>query len=431
MPLAKSSKLTSLYIHSVISFSLPVFLTRTAITTISVTDDPLWRANTPTSLPPLITIFTPPPECATRWLPDDDLAPSDIYSGVNVTQSYSGAVDSSYYSDCNPYGAVPEYSPGVCGNGQTLAVISKLIIGDETFWRGTCCNRYLLHKAPCCTYAYMFGSDMTYWSYQIYCRKTFSTPTTVQAWFNTTLIDSVGQSSTLSMLDKRTVWCSGTGFTGCDITQLKNETVLTSGTAWAAPTIVYWQPDGLSLFPSNYASSLAAVIDIPFGSSTTSSSLPSTTLSSTASSASSASSSVPPVTSQSSNSGLSPGVQAGIAVGVGVFVISGVVCLLYLLQRRKRQQQQDRRQREQPPLAQTEIPEIEGTSRGLKRFIGGQWRAETHGTSVPVEAGSSVLVEAGRTSVRIVPGPPVELDVTHASEGRFTTRGNSEEGVPF
>jgi hypothetical protein len=106
-------------------------------------------------LPPLITVFTPPPECATRWLLDDDLAPSDIYSGVDVEKKYSDAVDSSYYSDCNPYGQIPQYSPGVCGHAQTLAEINKFIAGNETQWLGVCCNRYLLHKAPCRTHAYI------------------------------------------------------------------------------------------------------------------------------------------------------------------------------------------------------------------------------------------------------------------------------------
>jgi hypothetical protein len=74
---------------------------------------------------------------------------------------------------------------------------------------------------------------------------------------------------------------------------------------------------------------------------------------------------------------------------------------------------------------------MEGSSRGLKRLVNGQWRAETHRTSVPVEAGSLALVEVGRASLRIVSGPPVELDGRHAGEERFATRGDPEEGVPF
>jgi hypothetical protein len=48
---------------------------------------------------------------------------------------------------------------------------------------------------------------------------------------------------------------------------------------------------------------------------------------------------------------------------------------------------------------------MEGGSNGLKRFMAGKWRAETDGTSRPVEAESS--------SVRVIPGPPVELEATH------------------
>jgi hypothetical protein len=52
--------------------------------------------------------------------------------------------------------------------------------------------------------------------------------------------------------------------------------------------------------------------------------------------------------------------------------------------------------------------EMDASSQGLKHFIGTRWRAETDGSSAPVEAES--------TSVHIVPRPPVELDGTHAKE---------------
>ena len=88
-----------------------------------------------------------------------------------------------------------------------------------------------------------------------------------------------------------------------------------------------------------------------------------------------------------------PGAIAGIAVGVVTLVISSVVLGLYFWRRRKQQR-----------LQHTDAVELEGSSRGLKHFMGGKWRAEQDGTSQPVEAGS--------TSVNIIPGPPVELDST-------------------
>jgi hypothetical protein len=100
----------------------------------------------------------------------------------------------------------------------------------------------------------------------------------------------------------------------------------------------------------------------------------------------------PPTDPTNKGSSLSPGAIAGIAIGIGALVISSIVILLYLWRRRKQQQ----------GLQHPNIPEMEGGSRGLKRFVGGKWRAETDGISQPVEVAS--------TSVRIIPGPPVELD---------------------
>jgi len=90
----------------------------------------------------------------------------------------------------------------------------------------------------------------------------------------------------------------------------------------------------------------------------------------------------------------------------------GVVFGLFLWRRRKRQQQQkqqDAPQDEPEPSADLGISEIDGDTHGSKRFLGGHWRAETDGSSAPVEAGS--------TSVHIISGPPVELDATHARDG--------------
>jgi membrane protein implicated in regulation of membrane protease activity len=85
-----------------------------------------------------------------------------------------------------------------------------------------------------------------------------------------------------------------------------------------------------------------------------------------------------------------------------VFLIVSIVLLLYLRRRMKQKQQQR--------LQHPGMSEMEGSSRGLKHFVGGRWRAEQDGTSQPVEAGS--------TSVKIIPGPPVELDSTPAERSR-------------
>jgi membrane protein implicated in regulation of membrane protease activity len=97
---------------------------------------------------------------------------------------------------------------------------------------------------------------------------------------------------------------------------------------------------------------------------------------------------------------MKPGAIAGITVGIGVFVIFGIVLLLYLWRRRKQRKQR---------FEHLDISEMEGSSRGLERFVGGKWRAKTDGTSEPVETGSR--------RVRVIPGPSVELDGTQADRG--------------
>jgi len=246
--------------------------------------------------------------------------------------------------------------------------------------------------------AYAVGSDMTSRDTAYgRCGKEFSEKTTALAMFDATIWTS-GQMTSLSVVEFETAWCTEVSESECPLSTWKSETVLTSGSAWEYQTVVFWRSSDLSSFPSDYASSLAAVIGVPFGSSTTSSSLPST--------------SVPLTIPPSQRSGLSPGTKAGIGVGVCASVILGVVLLLFLWRRRKRQRQQrqqDVQQQEPETSADLRVSEIDGDTHGSKSFLGGHWRAETDGSSAPVEAGS--------TSVHIISGPPVELDATHAREG--------------
>jgi len=230
------------------------------------------------------------------------------------------------------------------------------------------------------------------------CEKTFTSPmkaytaftTIVSEWWK--LCDSTNL--TIFALDLTTSICSGTTVSGGlgggpwlqTIFQHPPTEVL-SGSASAEMLWVYWQTSDLIKFPVEYASSLASRIKVPFTATTQSNT---TTLSNTTSPEPAR----PTPDINNKVSSLNPGAIAGIAVGSGALVISGIVILLYLWRRRKQ------RQRPQHP----DMSEMEGSSAGLKRFMGGKWRAETDGTSEPVEAGS--------TSVRIIPGPPVELDGT-------------------
>jgi len=106
-----------------------------------------WRYQTaPTNLPPLLTIFTPPGECSTRWI-YDDTSSSAIYSGRAVFQYYTDAVADSYYYECNPYRqeqTTPLYSPGVCGDSQQPVEIDEIRL-DYVYWLAYCCPRYATH----------------------------------------------------------------------------------------------------------------------------------------------------------------------------------------------------------------------------------------------------------------------------------------------
>jgi hypothetical protein len=215
-----------------------------------------------------------------------------------------------------------------------------------------------------------------------FCAKTISESTTVFRPFMTTMLVSVYDNTTVNYntTTVRLVDSTNTGPLLCDLDtvcesqRLNSPTVLSTGEA-LAPTMLIWASSNLSAFPSDYASSLAAALKIPFGSQATTS-------------PSSSPTSIPSNTC-SPDPGLSHGAQAGIGVGVGATVIVSVSALLYLLRRRRRQHQQR--------VAHPALAEMEGSSNGLKRFIGGKWRAEQDGTSQPVEAESR--------SVRVIPGP--------------------------
>jgi hypothetical protein len=256
-------------------------------------------------------------------------------------------------------------------------------------------------------YAHVVSSGMTMDSEDHNCFSSFSSATTILAPFSTTVFDGFVSPTptltTLTLIDVNNTagqWCetspmsllrSSSSVTmlinfdpDCTYkTRLSSPTVVSSGSVMVPPTRVYWHSSDLSKFPSDYASSLKALMEIPLSDSS-----PVTS--------SATSTPTPPSTSKPS-SRLGPGAQAGIGVGAGVAVVLGVLALLCLWRRRKRQHQQ---RTEHPGMS-----EVEGGSNGLMRFMGGKWRAETDGTSEPVEAEAK--------SVRVVPGPPAELADTN------------------
>lgn len=218
-----------------------------------------------------------------------------------------------------------------------------------------------------------FGSDVSR-----FCLSTIDTPISVHALLNI----SYDTSKWTTKYEWNT-YADGTS------TTVSNMTLLKTGLAVADPVEVAWELDDMISFPSSYRTSLANKIGVTLPSSASpagTSSLPSQT---------GDGASIP-----SSQHRLNPGSIAGIVVGVlaGTAILIGVVVGL-LWRRRKRVQS--------PPSGGDDtMPEMEDqdAANSHKRwFLGGRWRSE-----VEVEPASPQELES--KTVRVVPGPPVELD---------------------
>jgi hypothetical protein len=126
-------------------------------------------------------------------------------------------------------------------------------------------------------------------------------------------------------------------------------------------------------FPSAYATSITSLVGIPFGLASSSPPLPPAT------------SSRPP-----DNYGLSTSAKAGIGVGAVLgFEALGALLILLFLRRKKKVQQPT-------------VPEIRGQPSRFKGILGGNWGAEAETESEPMELDSR--------GVKVIPGPPVELE---------------------
>jgi hypothetical protein len=99
------------------------------------------------------------------------------------------------------------------------------------------------------------------------CQGDFATPRTALTNFTTTIIDPWENSHVISAIDSTTTFCTlSAGSRQCaSMTRLQKPTVLSSGMVFATPFAVYWQESDLAAFPSDYASSLAAVIAVGVG----------------------------------------------------------------------------------------------------------------------------------------------------------------------
>ncbi|PVI03251.1 hypothetical protein DM02DRAFT_669915 [Periconia macrospinosa] len=270
-------------------------------------------------LVPLTTIFTPSVWCSTRWLH----SVSSDGQQVVLNHSPSGfkaGITSNYYGGCLPYDSTTKasFSPGVCPSGLEANALTLYTGGAARTWRAVCCS--------------------SGWYDDEGCRTTFTTPFTAITGYTesgTTYWDS----SINSYLDTLETTTDPRGSVSVKSNMLispilkVNRTVVTSGVASATPIIVAWQSSDLTVFPSDYASSLARRMGVDFAT---------TTLASPGSSQSipQATQTPPPAssTTPTQRPPLSTAAKAGIGVGATLFavlVITAILATLLLRRRRK------------------------------------------------------------------------------------------------
>lgn len=215
-----------------------------------------------------------------------------------------------------------------------------------------------------------FGTD---WSSA--CLSIISTPFRVHAPIITPLAFS-GEETT-------TVWEYTDSLSAASsdaVSTISNITTITSGLAVVNPGVVGWQIEDFSLFPGDYATSLAQRIGVAHEATPASSSgLPTQT------------NLTPETTSK-----LSTASKAGIGVGVAIGVVAIGIIVGFLIWKR--------RWTPAPVTETSSIPEMEDQDTNLakrKWFFGGRWRSEAE-----AEAGQQ---ELDSKTVHIVPGPPGEL----------------------
>jgi hypothetical protein len=175
---------------------------------------------------------------------------------------------------------------------------------------------------------------------------------------------------------------------------LSNVTTITTGTAEARGLLVYWQSSDLPNFPPAYASSIAKQIGVPFTATPTpgsSSTLPQQTGSL-------------PLQPNPASSGLSTGAKAGVGVGaaLGFFLLLLLTILSILFLHRRRSRKRSSANFSPTRHAILEMEDQDAALATRKWYLGGRWRSEVECKPEPGELDSR--------NIRVVPGPPVELD---------------------
>lgn len=101
-----------------------------------------WSAYASYGFPVLTTFFEPPEECSTRWALPSGNSDLIVSGDPAITDFEEFGVETDYWTSCLPFRvATPEYSPGLCTAGQSLAEILELQFQASVIWQGLCCNR--------------------------------------------------------------------------------------------------------------------------------------------------------------------------------------------------------------------------------------------------------------------------------------------------
>ncbi|KAH9898811.1 hypothetical protein F4778DRAFT_198667 [Xylariomycetidae sp. FL2044] len=348
-------------------------------TPIITTEADTGYARGPDGLAPLLTVFTPPPNCSLQW----------FYDPSTVGTIWSNSIYDDSWHTCQPYSAsTVAYGPGICPSGQEFKQVIKWSSAQSdgttvTFYQGNCCSvdfTWVTLEATACSGCFPLTNSPT-------CVSTFESTVAVYVFDTETRVVAFSPIIGLTTLTTTVLTSTTTVLT-------------TAGVAVGEYIEIYWHEDDLSSFPASLAASLRVAMGLPaYETSSTSSSGGSSSTSQTASSMTSVA--ARPTEQQA---GLSRGAIAGISVGVAVSVL--IICFLgfLALSRRWKKKKSERpgHGNQNPPVTRPEgpffgclswvlrwgrstpirpdLPEMDQGDNVYKHFSAGAWRSELHGS---------------------------------------------------
>ena len=218
------------------------------------------------------------------------------------------------------------------------------------------------------------------------CEKIFSTPFPVQVPIGTSLL--TGASSILTSTSFESVgYVSSDRTTSGSWKTFRSYSTVTYGSANADPISVAWHESELSLFPSEYAASVAKQIGLEMNFGSSSSNIQTET-------------STPIPAPVALSTGAKVGTIVGAVLGATVIAALAYACLV---RRRKRKNTST------GPAAETQTAELENQDEelaGWKWHLRGKWRNEAEAVDRHQELDSR--------TINVIAGPPVELDASDA-----------------